>query len=410
MAIGIGIGLPFRRNTGVNIPQKFIITPQTTVEDFETLSWATAGTQELNSTQKIEGDNSIKVTSVIGTAVTLEKIVNYDFSIDSGASFRLRVFPNSAPVTTFSSIIIYLGNNTAFTNSFKATINASTIFANEWNILWGLTWVTNTGTPSWSDIKFIRIRVNTVEGQTSICSFDWLSKNEVTLPAICITFDDGSSTQYSNAFPALVARNMVSTHYMITSYIGEVGRLTTSQLLEMEANNCLIGNHTRNHINLTTLTESQIIEELENGKTDLNAIGLTKGDKHVAYPQGGYNDLVLSTMALWGAKTGRVSNNRIPNNWEVGFPYKLSMYSPSNVTTVAAAKAQIDRIKLVNGVGILNFHNIVNSSATSSIDYLTTDFIELLDYINTQGILTITIDELYRSYGKPLLLHRRINI
>lgn len=410
MPIGIGIGLPFRRNTGVNIPQKFITTPEVTVEDFESTSWVTAGTQELNSIQKIEGSNSIKVTSAVGTAVTLEKIVNYDFSIDNGASFRLRVFPNSAPVTTFSSIVIYLGNNTSLTNSFRTTINASTIFANEWNILWGLTWITNTGIPSWNDIKFARIRVNTVAGQTAICSFDWLSKDEATVPAVCITFDDGSSTQYTNAFPELVSRNMVSTHYMITSYIGKAGRLTANQLLEMESNHCIIGNHTRNHINLTTLTESQIIEELENGKIDLNAIGLNKGDKHVAYPQGSYNDLVLSAMALWEAKTGRLSNNRIPNNWEVGFPYKLSMYSPSNITTVETAKAQIDRIKSVNGVGILNFHNIVNSDAVSSMDYLTADFIEILDYINSQGILTITIDELYRSYIGNISLHRRINI
>ena len=393
------------------LPQKAIITDEVTIESFESIgAWVTAGYAGLNSTEKIEGDNSIKLTSALGTAVTLEKAVNYNFSGDNGASFRLRMFPNSTPSTTWTSIVIYLGNNSSMTNSFRSSINASTIFANQWNILWGLSWITNTGNPDWADIKYIRIRVNTISGQTSVCSFDWLSSNQVIVPAICITFDDGSSTQYTNAFPALKARNMVSTHYMITSYINENGRLTTAQLLDLEANNCMVGNHTQNHTTLTTLTEEQIVTELEAGKTDLNAIGLTKGDKHVAYPQGAYSDTVLSAVTSWGAKTGRLSNNRMPNNWEIGYPYKLSMYSPSNETTVADVKLQIDRIKAVNGIGFLNFHNIVNSNAVSSIDYLTADFIEILDYINTIGIITITVDEFYNIYAGRLLLTRNTNI
>ena len=49
-------------------------------------------------------------------------------------------------------------------------------------------------------------------------------------------------------------------------------------------------------------------------------------------------------------------------------------------------------------------------SAVSSIDYLTADFIEILDYINTIGIITITVDEFYNIYAGRLLLTRNTNI
>lgn len=390
------------------IPQKFIITPETHLEEFESADgWEVRGTATTNTTEKLFGNASLKLTSTSGVAASIEKAVDWDFSADNGKSFRLRMFPHSAPTTTFTSIYIYAGDSSALANRFRASINATSIFAEEWNILWNLTWTTDLGSPSWSNINYVRIRVNTVSGQVSECSFDLASFNETQRPAIAITFDDGNESVFLKALPLIYARKQVATAYVIPTIIGQAGILSLSNLLEMQSKGWVIGNHTYNHTSLITLNNEQIIAELEQARLWLEANGLTKGSRHVAYPQGSYNDTVLAAMATWGAKTGRLSNNRIPNNWEVGFPYRISMVTPFNATTVAAAKAWVDSIKVARSVGFMNFHDIVDANANSSTQYLTANFIEILDYINAQGVLTVTIDDYYNSYSGAVKIRNR---
>lgn len=410
LGISGGCGSPSSFGGGIleTIPQKFIITPETHLEEFETTAgWAVAGTASLNTTQKLFGDASLKLTSASGVVASIEKVVDWDFSADNGKSFRLRMFPNSAPTTTFTSIYIYAGDSAALSNRFRANINATSIFAGEWNMLWNLTWTTDLGSPSWANINYVRIRVNTVAGQVSECSFDLASSNELQRPAIAITFDDGNESVFSKALPLLLARKQVATAYVIPTIIGDANILSLANLLEMQSKGWVIGNHTYNHTTLTTLNSEQITEELELARVWLESNGLPKGSRHVAYPQGSYNDTVIAAMGAWGAKTGRLSNNRVPTNWEVSFPYKIAMVTPFNVTTVAAAKAWIDSIKVARSVGFMNFHDIVDANANSSTQYLTANFIEILDYINAQGVLTVTIDDYHNSYYGPVKIKKR---
>ena len=188
---------------------------------------------------------------------------------------------------------------------------------------------------------------------------------------------------------------MVANAFIISSLIGNENMLTQENLIEMSANGWLIGNHSSDAVAFNALTKQQIIENLTTCKNLLSSIGLGYGGDFVAYPQGTYTDISIEAMAEFGAKTGRLSDTRFPTSWEIGLPYHISSNSIHNTTTVAQAKEKIDKVKSTGSVGFINFHDIVDYGASSG-KYLTADLEEILDYIESEGIITITFDEYYR--------------
>jgi len=67
-----------------------------------------------------------------------------------------------------------------------------------------------------------------------------------------ITFDDGRSDGYTNAFPVLRRLGLVATFYVITGRIGTSSSLTASQLRALASAGMEIGSHTADHVRLTS--------------------------------------------------------------------------------------------------------------------------------------------------------------
>jgi len=209
---------------------------------------------------------------------------------------------------------------------------------------------------------------------------------------LIITFDDGYVSHYNDAFPYMQALGLKATDYMATYHIGVAGYCSAANLQAMSAGGWIIGNHTRNHIQLATLTEAQQETELQNGYDDLAAIGITTG-KHIAYPGGSYNADTMTAMAAVGALTGRASvagaffppiaNNYLINNTYVG-----------NTHPLAQVKATIDTAQNLGQILLISFHDLVASSP-GTYDWLLSDFQALMDYIVEHGYPTITVADLY---------------
>ncbi|HEX9028069.1 MAG TPA: polysaccharide deacetylase family protein, partial [Anaerolineales bacterium] len=111
-----------------------------------------------------------------------------------------------------------------------------------------------------------------------------------------LCFDDSQASTYTG-LTYLKDRGRVATIYTITGTIGNTGYHTAAHLLELDAAGFAIANHTHSHTNLTTLTEAQQETELSGGRTDLEALGLTRASRHVAYPNGASNADTLTAMA-----------------------------------------------------------------------------------------------------------------
>ena len=217
-------------------------------------------------------------------------------------------------------------------------------------------------------------------------------------------FDDDYESTYTLAYPELKNRNMVATTYIISNYL-DGGGITSAQLKILYDNGWDIGNHTQTHANLTTLTQAQIETEITNCKVVLDGLGMTRASKHVAYPYGGYNVTVGDAMTSCGAKTGRgggttsLSNIYEDENW----PYRLNWTGPG--TTPAVTKDRIDKAINQNATAFLVYHEL---SASLTVDKTSiSDFIEVLDYIESLGLQTLTIDEYYRLYSGPITVDHK---
>lgn len=148
--------------------------------------------------------------------------------------------------------------------------------------------------------------------------------------ALAITFDDGYESFYTYAYPELIARNMVATHFLIVGRVGnktgEIPKLDWTQLKEMQEEGMSFYSHTFdshfyglvNHWGTTKPVFAYPIyrEDLSRFETDVEYMGRVIEDfkkaKKVleaelggerdmfAIPYGYYNQHVLSAAAQVG--------------------------------------------------------------------------------------------------------------
>lgn len=87
---------------------------------------------------------------------------------------------------------------------------------------------------------------------------------------IAITFDDGTIGQARYAFPALLARQMSATFFVVTDWVGRPGFASWDDLREMQAAGMEISSHTRTHPFLSELGDDDVLAELRDSRRELD--------------------------------------------------------------------------------------------------------------------------------------------
>ncbi|MCZ6798865.1 MAG: polysaccharide deacetylase family protein [Nitrospirae bacterium] len=155
---------------------------------------------------------------------------------------------------------------------------------------------------------------------------------------VAITFDDGQLSDYIVAFPELAKRNMRGTFYVITDDIEKEGRLTWSQIREMQDHGMEIGSHSCSHQNLLDLNDQELKKEIYDSKEILeNRLGRPIHSFSVPF---GFVDTRVIRMAL-----------------EVGY----RTISTSKVELVGAKRVPpiFGRIGIRRGDGVEQFRKVV---------------------------------------------------
>jgi len=214
----------------------------------------------------------------------------------------------------------------------------------------------------------------------------------VTRGAISIQFDDGLQTQYTNAFPLLQARGIKATFYVNTATINTASFMTTTQLLTLQNNGHEIDSHGNHHSEIPSLPEAQIRQELQISQQTLRSWGLTANN--FAYPDAArtvYTDSIVHDYyrtARWG----------YVGPFTIQLPISLFLLPAQqgdfgNSNDLPTIKALVDSAYNSNSWVIIVFHSVLPLGGTSKNTISSSDFTNFLDYIQTKGVATITIDQ-----------------
>jgi peptidoglycan/xylan/chitin deacetylase (PgdA/CDA1 family) len=116
---------------------------------------------------------------------------------------------------------------------------------------------------------------------------------------VVITFDDGYSDNFTNAYPIMQKYGFAATVFVISSYINESAALSAEQLKKLQNARWIIGEHTENHTDLTKLSSTQVVAELQRSRKAIEAI-TGKPLNYFAYPYGEYNTQVMNEVQKVG--------------------------------------------------------------------------------------------------------------
>ncbi len=116
---------------------------------------------------------------------------------------------------------------------------------------------------------------------------------------VAITFDDATLGQFEYAMPALRARGMTATVYVVTEWIGRPGFMTWDQLRRIVDWGMSVQSHTRSHPFLSELDVTHLRAELTESKERIDR-ELRQGTTEVAFPGGDAPRRALRNV-LWEA-------------------------------------------------------------------------------------------------------------
>jgi peptidoglycan/xylan/chitin deacetylase (PgdA/CDA1 family) len=116
--------------------------------------------------------------------------------------------------------------------------------------------------------------------------------------SICLTFDDGFSSDHDLVLPELKRIKATATFFIVTDWLGTPGYLTEQQVRDLSDSGMQIGSHSKSHPNFLTITPEERLDELRGSKLILeNIIG--KEISTFSFPHG-FCDMAC-TQAVFAA-------------------------------------------------------------------------------------------------------------
>jgi peptidoglycan/xylan/chitin deacetylase (PgdA/CDA1 family) len=124
---------------------------------------------------------------------------------------------------------------------------------------------------------------------------------------VVLTFDDGFTDHYTNAYPLLKRYGFVGTFFIVSGFVdeGRPGHMSWSEIELLHANGMEIGSHTYTHPSLAGKSFDYIVWQVLGSKEAIEA-RTKERVRFFSYPSGQYDQQVIDVLrsaGYWGAVT-----------------------------------------------------------------------------------------------------------
>lgn len=152
---------------------------------------------------------------------------------------------------------------------------------------------------------------------------------------VVITFDDGYSDNYINAFPSLKNHGLKATFFVITDGVDDGYYMSSDMLKEMYQAGMSIENHTANHLELDKLSREDAYDSIKRGQDFLrNVIG--SDGNYLCYPVGKYNDETIEIAKELGIKAATTTQGGISSISDGLYQLKRVRIYPMSIDSFAS--------------------------------------------------------------------------
>jgi len=129
---------------------------------------------------------------------------------------------------------------------------------------------------------------------------------------ICLTFDDGFSSDVDVVLPMLKSNNAIATFFIVCDYLNKDGYMTNDQVVQLSNNNMQIGSHSLTHPNFVDLPLRFKKDELRSSKIFLEDL-LSKEVTTFSFPFGFVDNESIDEVFRAGYKFCCTSNHGLAN-------------------------------------------------------------------------------------------------
>lgn len=249
---------------------------------------------ETDENIKFEGNNTVKLTSSGGNNAFA--LYNLNKTLDLSNHNYIDIYMHVSHITNLGSTQIDLMSSSGLSNKFSfypISGRLSEVRENGWRYLRiPKNDFVKEGTIDWSNIRFVRVVTRSNFSNALEVNLGKIEAAKVDKGAVSLYFDDGTEGQYTNAFRIMEKYGLKGVINVVTSWVGQEGYVTWSQLREMENAGWIVCSHTHTHPQLFNLSQEEREFELKTSQQMLLDRGFYFGAKCLVVPFGAYSTAV----------------------------------------------------------------------------------------------------------------------